>query len=131
MLKILCVCSQPIALSPAAMTYDAVVEEGALAAELAGQPKQRESMLQLAGVGARLALQGFGLGSRAGSLSWGRGRARQPPGAGGVCGCAIVSFGEPVLLTEWLAEVCSLPRCLPDAIMADAVGVLGQFCMSC
>jgi len=96
--------AQPIALAPAALTYDAVLEEAGLAAELAGRPKRRESVRQLAAVAMRLCLRALGGWARRALGGWGPARA-QPPGAGGACGCAVVALGRPLLLAEWLARV--------------------------
>lgn len=96
--------AQPIALAPAALTYDAVLEEAGLAAELAGRPKRRESVWQLAGVAARLCLRALGGWASRALGGWGPARA-QPPGAGGACGCAVVALGRPLLLAVWLARV--------------------------
>ena len=40
---------QPVYLVPTAMNYDAVIEEGSLAAQLAGAVKKSESLAGLAG----------------------------------------------------------------------------------
>lgn len=40
---------QPVYLVPTAMNYDAVIEEGSLAAQLAGAAKKSESLTGLAG----------------------------------------------------------------------------------
>eukprot|EP00887_Chlorella_sp_A99_P000016 scaffold16.g16.t1 len=83
-----------VVLVPTTVSFDRVLEERALVAQLAGAPKRRESL------GGLLA------------ACWGvvraaladRGAGKLGLGAGGICGRAAVRFGEPIDLERFLQE---------------------------
>ena len=92
-------CVQKVALVPCAISYDTVLEEGSLAAELTGIPKRGESLFGLLSTAARLVVRAV--------TGWGSHST-----ARGSCGRAIVSFGDPVRVDSFLKAV-PLPCCVP------------------
>ena len=90
---------QKVALVPCAISYDTVLEEGSMAAELTRMPKRGETLFGLLSTAARLVVRAV--------AGWGSHST-----ARGSCGKAIVSFGDPIRIDSFLKAV-PLPCCVP------------------
>lgn len=85
---------QALTIVPTTISYDSPLEEASMLREVAGAPKQKEQLGALLATAVRLVRQLYA-GPRD-ALS------HPPSGAGGRCGCVVISFGEPVNVKRFL-----------------------------
>lgn len=88
------VSTQTLTIVPTTISYDSPLEEASMLREVAGAPKQKEQLGSLLATAARL-LRQLCAGPR-------DALAHPPSGAGGRCGCVVISFGEPINVKRFL-----------------------------
>lgn len=104
---------QALTIVPTTISYDSPLEEASMLREVAGAPKQKEQLFPLLATAVRL-VQQLCAGPR-------DGLSQPPSGAGGRCGCVVISFGEPVNVKRFLKVQLVVMHGVGDMVTRDRI----------